>query len=169
MTERDRAFVEFVEAAIPSLRRTAYLIGGDWHKAEDVVQETLYKLYLAWPKVQRAGNPFAYVRRMLVNVAYDAGRRPWRREVNSAEVTEYAVHGDFAAGHADRDEVLEALRALGPRQRACVVLRYYEDLSVEQTAALMGCSAGTVKKLTARALERLRQRIDEDFEVSSDA
>ena len=96
MAERDKAFVEFVEAASPSLRRTAYLIGGDWHKADDVVQETLYKLYLAWPKVQRAGNPFAYTRRMLVNVANDGSRRPWRREVTSAEVPEYA----FQNGHA---------------------------------------------------------------------
>ena len=101
MAERDRAFVEFVEAARPSLRRTAYLMSGDWHTADDVVQETLYKLYLAWPKVQRMGNPFAYARRMLVNVAYDSGRRPWRREVAIAEVPEYAVqNGDFAAGHA---------------------------------------------------------------------
>jgi len=161
MAERDKAFVEFVEAAIPSLRRTAYLICGDRHKADDVVQDTLYKVYLAWPKVQRAGNPFAYARRMLVNVAYDGGRRPWRREVTSAEIPEYAVqNGDFAAGHADRDEVLEALRALGPRQRACVVLRYYEDLSVEQTAEILGCSEGTVKSQAARGLDTLRKAID---------
>jgi len=161
MAERDKAFVEFVEAAIPSLRRTAYLIGGDRHKADDVVQETLYKLYLAWPKVQRAGNPFAYARRMLVNVAYDDGRRPWRREVTIAEVPEYAVkNGDFAAGHADRDEVLEALRALGPRQRACVVLRCYEDLSIEQTAEILGCSEGTVRSQAARGLDTLRKAID---------
>jgi RNA polymerase sigma-70 factor (sigma-E family) len=161
MAERDKAFVEFVEAVIPSLRRTAYLIGGDWHKADDIVQETLHKVYLAWPKVQRAGNPFAYARRMLVNVAYDGGRRPWRREVTIAEVPEYAVqNGDFAAGHADRDEVLEALRALGPRQRACIVLRYYEDLSVEQTAEILGCSEGTVKSQAARGLDTLRKAID---------
>ncbi|GAA1581300.1 SigE family RNA polymerase sigma factor [Kribbella sancticallisti] len=161
MAERDKAFVEFVAAAKPSLRRTAYLIGGDWHTADDVVQETLYKLYLAWPKVQRAGNPFAYARRMLVNVAYDGGRRPWRREVSSAVVPEYAVHsGDFAAGHAERDEVLEALRALSPRQRACIVLRYYEDLSVEQTAQILGCSESTVRSQASRGLETLRKAND---------
>lgn len=161
MAERDRTFVEFVEAAIPSLRRTAYLIGGDWHKADDIVQETLYKLYLAWPKVQRLDNSFAYARRTLVNVAYDGGRRPWRREVTRAEISEYAVRsGDFAAGHADRDEVLEALRALGPRQRACIVLRYYEDLTIEQTAEILGCSEGTVKSQVARGLETLRKAID---------
>lgn len=161
MAERDKAFVEFVEAATPSLRRTAYLIGGDRHKADDIVQETLYKVYLAWPKVQRAGNPFAYARRMLVNVAYDGGRRPWRREVTIAEVPDYDVHGgDFATGHAERDEVLEALRALGPRQRACIVLRYYEDLSIEQTAEILGCSEGTVRSQASRGLEALRKAID---------
>lgn len=162
MAERDKAFVEFVEAATPSLRRTAYLIGGDRHKADDVVQETLYKVYLAWPKVQRAGNPLAYARRMLVNVAYDGGRRPWRREVTIAEVPEDpGPTGDFAAGHAERDEVLEALRALGPRQRACLVLRYYEDLSVEQTAEILGCSEGTVRSQASRGLEALRKAIDQ--------
>ncbi|MEU4396202.1 SigE family RNA polymerase sigma factor [Kribbella sp. NPDC023855] len=161
MAERDKAFVEFVEAATPSLRRTAYLIGGDRHRADDVVQETLYKVYLAWPKVQRAGNPFAYARRMLVNVAYDGGRRPWRREVTIAEVPEHDGHtGDFATGHAERDEVLEALRALGPRQRACIVLRYYEDLSVEQTAEILGCTEGTVRSQASRGLEALRKAID---------
>lgn len=161
MAERDKAFVEFVETAIPSLRRTAYLMSGDWHKADDVLQDTLYKLYLAWPKVQRTANPFSYARRMLINVAYDGGRRPWRREVAIAEIPEPAVpYGDFAPGHADRDEVLEALRALAPRQRACVVLRYYEDLSVEQTAELLGCSEGTVRSQASRGLDSLRKAID---------
>ncbi|MGW6280811.1 SigE family RNA polymerase sigma factor [Kribbella sp. NPDC055071] len=161
MAERDKTFVEFVEAAIPSLRRTAYLIADDRHKADDFVQETLYKLYLAWPKVQRADNPFAYARRMLINVTYAAGRRSWRREIASADVPERTVQSaDFAAGHAERDEVLEALRALGPRQRACVVLRYYEDLSVEQTAEILGCSKGTVKSQAARGLDTLRKAID---------
>ena len=88
MAERDQAFVEFVEAMNPSLRRTAFLICGDRHKADDVVQEALYKLYLAWPKVRRVGNPYAYARRMVVNAAHDGPRRPWRREVTIAEVPE---------------------------------------------------------------------------------
>ena len=161
MAERDKAFVEFVEAASPSLRRTAYLIGGDRHKADDIVQDALYKLYLAWPKVRRVGNPFAYARRTVVNAAYDGKRRPWRREVAIADVPDRAGDDDFAVGHADRDEVLAALRSLGPRQRACVVLRYYEDLSVEQTADILGCSTGTVKSQAARGLETLRRAIDQ--------
>ncbi|MDX2970909.1 SigE family RNA polymerase sigma factor [Kribbella solani] len=160
MAERDREYVEFVEVAGAALRRTAFLVSGDRHKADDIVQDALYKLYLAWPKVRRVGNPLAYARRMVVNVAYDGTRRPWRREVAIAEVPDRVVPDDFAHGHAERDEVLAALRSLGPRQRACVVLRYYEDLSVEQTAEILGCSEGTVKSQAARGLDTLRRAID---------
>jgi RNA polymerase sigma-70 factor (sigma-E family) len=160
MAERDRAYVEFVREAEVSLRRTAYLVCGDRAQADDVVQDALYKLYLAWPRVRRVGNPFAYARRMVVNAAYDGRRRPWRREVAIADVPDRVAADDFTAGHADRDEVLEAMRALGPRQRACVVLRYYEDLSVEQTAEILGCSTGTVKSQASRGLDTLRQAID---------
>jgi RNA polymerase sigma-70 factor (sigma-E family) len=160
MSERDQAFVEFVETANPSLRRTAYLISGDRHKADDIVQDALYKLYLHWSKINRVGNPFAYARRMVVNAAYDGGRRPWRREHSIADVPEQPVATDFASGHADRDEVLAALRTLAPRQRACVVLRYYEDLSVEQAAEVLGCSEGTVKSQAARGLETLRKAMN---------
>ncbi|MGW7679378.1 SigE family RNA polymerase sigma factor [Kribbella sp. NPDC054772] len=160
MAERDREFVEFVEEAGAALRRTAFLVAGDRHRADDVVQDALYKLYLAWPKVRRAGNPFAYARRIVVNTAYDGRRRPWRREVAIADVPDQVDLEDFASGYAERDEVLEALRSLGPRQRACVVLRYYEDLSIEQTAEILGCSEGTVKSQAARGLDTLRRAID---------
>ncbi len=166
MADRDREYVEFVEAASASLRRTAFLVCGDRHKADDIVQDALYKLYLSWPKVQRMGNPFSYVRRMVVNVAHDGGRRPWRREVSIAEVPDGVDRTDFVAGHAERNEVLEALRSLAPRQRACVVLRYYEDLSVEQTAEILGCSEGTVKSQASRGLDTLRQAIDQTRRTS---
>ena len=100
--DRDQEFVEFVETASASLRRTAFLVCGDRHKADDIVQDALYKLYLHWPKINRIGNPFAYARRMVVNAAYDGGRRPWRREQSIAEVPEQPVATDFAAGYADR-------------------------------------------------------------------
>ncbi|NEA30632.1 SigE family RNA polymerase sigma factor [Streptomyces sp. SID13031] len=166
MAERDREYVEFVEATSASLRRTAFLVCGDRHRADDIVQDALYKLYLSWPKVQRVANPFAYVRRMVVNAAYDGGRRPWRREVSIAELPDRVDRHDFVSGHAERDEVLDALRGLAPRQRACVVLRYYEDLSVEQTAEILGCSAGTVKSQAARGLDTLRQAIDKTRRTS---
>lgn len=165
MPDRDQDYVEFVEATSASLRRTAYLVCGDWHRADDVVQDALYKLYLSWPKVDRSGNPLGYARRIVVNAALDNGRRPWRREVPTDVPPERGRQSDHAGSHADRDEVLSALIQLGPRQRACVVLRYYEDLSVEQTADLLGCSAGTVKSQAARGLETLRHAINQARQI----
>ena len=160
MTGRS-GFVEFVQAASGSLRGTAYLICGDWHRADDVVQDALHKLYLGWPRISRADNVFAYARRMVVNAAIDNGRRAWRRERSSADLPEQAI-ADGSVDHAQRDVVLRALATLPPRQRACVVLRYYQDLSVEQTADALGCSAGTVKGYTSRALTNLRPLLDTD-------
>ncbi|MEU4393869.1 SigE family RNA polymerase sigma factor [Kribbella sp. NPDC023855] len=162
MADQDQEYVEFVEAASASLRRTAFLVCGDWHTADDVVQDALYRLYLSWAKWNRAGNPLGYARRTVINAAMDIGRRPWRREVPTDVLPPGRFQiADPATGHAARDEVFTALRALAPRQRACVVLRYYEDLSVEQTAEILGCSTGTVKSQTARGLETLRTTIDQ--------
>ncbi|NEA34086.1 SigE family RNA polymerase sigma factor [Streptomyces sp. SID13031] len=160
MPDRDREYVEFVEASGATLRRTAYLVCGDWHRADDVVQDALYKLYLAWPKVDRSGNPLAYARRIVVNAALDIGRRPWRREVSTDQPPERVHNDDLADTYAERDEVLSALLELAPRQRACVVLRYYEDLSLEQTAEVLDCSLGTVKSQASRGLETLRHTIN---------
>jgi RNA polymerase sigma-70 factor (sigma-E family) len=160
MVDRDRDYVEFVEAASSSLRRTAYLVCGDWHRADDVVQDALYKLYLSWAKVDRSGNPLAYARRVVVNAALDSARRPWRREVSTDRPPDRLQQRDPAGTHADQDELRTALGVLAPRQRACVVLRYYEDLSVEQTAEILGVTTGTVKSQASRALETLRHAID---------
>jgi RNA polymerase sigma-70 factor (sigma-E family) len=159
MPDRDQEYVEFVEASSTTLRRTAYLVCGDWHRADDVVQDALYKLYLSWAKVDRRGNPLAYARRIVVNAALDIGRRPWRREVPTDQLPERARNDDAADAHAERDEVLSALLELAPRQRACVVLRYYEDLSIEQAAEILDCSPGTVKSQASRGLETLRHTI----------
>lgn len=164
--DRDQEYVEFVAAAGGALRRTAFLVCGDWHRADDVVQESLVKLYRSWAKIDRQGNPLAYARRIVVNTALDSGRRSWRREVPTADLSTAQVRpGDHADEHAARDELLTALGTLAPRQRACVVLRYYEDLSVEQTAAVLGCSAGTVRSQSARGLETLRNAIDRDRQI----
>ncbi|MDX6265175.1 MAG: hypothetical protein QOH84_6863 [Kribbellaceae bacterium] len=160
MPEWDRDYVEFVEASSRTLRRTAYLVCGDWHRADDVVQDALYKLYLSWTKVDRRGNVLAYARRIVVNAALDIGRRPWRREVPTDRPPERARTEDAADAYAERDEVLSALLQLAPRQRACIVLRYYEDLSIEQTAEILDCSQGTVKSQAARGLETLRHAIN---------
>ncbi|MFD7153703.1 SigE family RNA polymerase sigma factor [Kribbella sp. NPDC059898] len=165
--DRDQEYVEFVAAAGGALRRTAFLVCGDWHRADDVVQESLVKLYRSWTKIDRHGNPLAYARRIVVNTALDSGRRSWRREVPTADLPTDQVRlgGDHAAEQAARDELLTALGTLAPRQRACVVLRYYEDLSVEQTAAILGCSAGTVRSQSARGLETLRDAIDRNRQI----
>lgn len=159
MSDQDSEYVEFVETMGPRLRRTAYLICGDWHRAEDAVQEALYKLYLSWAKVDRSGNPAAYARRVVVNTTLDGRRRPWRREVPTDELPDQAMAGDPGGQHAARDELGAVLAEVPPRQRACVVLRYYEDLSIEQTADILGCSAGTVKSQAARGLETLRHAL----------
>ncbi|MDX6280163.1 MAG: hypothetical protein QOH03_1234 [Kribbellaceae bacterium] len=160
MPDRDRDYVEFVEASSTTLRRTAYLVCGDWHRADDVVQDALYKLYLSWAKVDRSGNPLAYARRIVINAALDIGRRPWRREVSTDSPPERARNDDTADAYAERDEVLSALLELAPRQRACIVLRYYEDLSIEQTAEILDVTQGTVKSQAARGLETLRHTIN---------
>jgi RNA polymerase sigma-70 factor (sigma-E family) len=158
MSDRDQDFAAFVAVSSAALQRTAFLVCVDRDHAHDAVQEALYRLYLAWPRAQRSDNVLAYARRAVINAAIDAGRRPWRRERATAELPEGSVR-DEAAAHADRDELLGALRELPPRRRACVALRYYEGLSVEETAQVLGCSAGTVKSQTARALATLRHTL----------
>jgi RNA polymerase sigma-70 factor (sigma-E family) len=169
MPDRDREYVEFVEASSTSLRRTAYLIcGGDPHRADDVVQEALYRLYLRWDRVDRGGNLLGYARRTVINAALDTHHRPWRREVPTDTVPERAVPRRDDAEHASRDELLTVLAGLPPRQRACVVLRYYLDLSIEQTADLLGCSTGNVKSQSARGLEALRHAMNDAPSATGD-
>lgn len=159
MRERDeQEFREFVVGRSHALRRTAYLLCGDWHHAEDVVQTALTKLYVAWRRVRDPGNLDSYVRQIVVRTCLDERRRGWRRESPSAEVPDRLAAGgpggDF--GYEERTVLLDALRQIPPRQRAVLVLRFWEDLSVEHTAQLLGCSAGTVKSQSARGLDTLR-------------
>ena len=146
-------FAEFARVMSPRLRRTAFLLCGDWHTAEDLAQTTLAKVFVSWRKIRRQDAVHAYTNRTLVN-AYLAHRRLKR--------TGEVVTGWFPE-HAAQDPapetkmmVLDALATLPPRSRAVVVLRYWADLSVDQVADVMGCSPGNVKKLSARALDKLR-------------
>jgi RNA polymerase sigma-70 factor (sigma-E family) len=154
--ERDEQFHQFVVSRRAALVRTATLLtAGDAHLAEDLVQSTLTKLYVAWPSFQRADNPDGYVRRTLVNALTDERRRWWRRsERPMAEVPDRAaaehVNGDVSDG------LRVALKELPPKMRAALVFRYFYDLDVADTADALGCSEGTVKSQTARALDRLR-------------
>lgn len=156
----EQAFVDFATGAARSLRRTAYLMTGDWHRADDVVQNALVKLYVAWPRLTRSEGFPTYARRAVVTSAIDEGRRPWRRERSDdqAGATE-PDHHDRMGEVDDRLLVVAALAELPPRQRATVVLRYYDELSVEETAEVLGCTTGTVKSQTARGLDTLRERL----------
>jgi RNA polymerase sigma-70 factor (sigma-E family) len=145
---------DYVAARSHALWHTAFLMCGDAHQAEDVVQTALLKLYVAWHRVERADNRDAYVRRVLARCVIDEKRRGWRRERAVAEVPEPMAQEDPDIG--ERDAVLRVLARLAPRQRATLVLRFWEDLSIEQTADLLGCSPGTVRSQTARGLATLR-------------
>jgi RNA polymerase sigma-70 factor (sigma-E family) len=155
-TAQDEEFRSFVLARRVDMVRTATLLtAGDKHLAEDLVQSTLTQLYLAWPAFQRAGNQRAYARRALVNALVDERRRPWRRREQPTPELPEAVAPEISG--SDRTEQLNnALRGLPPRMRAAVVFRYFHDLSVAETAEALGCTQGTVKSQTARALDRLR-------------
>jgi RNA polymerase sigma-70 factor (sigma-E family) len=158
----DEEYVEFVRAVARSLRRTAYLLCGDWQRAEDAVQDALVRVYVAWPRLDRSGGLHSYAHRALVSSALDEAKRPWRRrETPTAAVAESSVPGDTLAELDDRWVVLTALAHLPPRQRACVVLRYYEDRPVDDVARVLGCTSGTVKSQTARGLDALRRRLAE--------
>ena len=141
------------------LRTATLLTAGDHHLAEDLVQSTLTKLYVAWPAFQRADNPHGYVRRALVNALTDERRRLWRRrERTTAELPE--VPRTDQHSEAITDGLRTALRELAPKMRAAVVFRYFDELTVTETAEILGCSEGTVKSQTSRALAHLRTALE---------
>jgi RNA polymerase sigma-70 factor (sigma-E family) len=158
---RDAEFLEYVAAHRGRMVRTARLLaGGDHHWAEDLVQTALTKLYVHWSKVRQAEGVSSYADRILINAFIDERRRFWRsRETSTAELHD----PDPSSGpdQADRLTVLDALAQLPRRQRAVVVLRYFQDLDVAATAQVMDCSEGTVKSQTARALVKLRDLVDD--------
>ena len=157
------SFREYVAGRRQHLHRAAYLLCGDPHRAEDLVQIALTKLYVAWPRVVRADSVDAYVRRALVNTHISESRRPWRRERAGIDGLPDPVAPAVAAEHDD--DLWAALAALSPGQRRVVVLRHYWGLSVEETAADLGISTGTVKSQTSAGLARLRVLLDEVPEV----
>ena len=148
----EAAFREYVATRMERLRRTAYLYCRDWHTADDLVSTTLVKLCQHWRRAQQAHSLDAYVHGILAHAWLDERRRPWRRERVVAEVPD---REPLAPAGSDAD-VLALLARLPAGRRACLVLRFYCDLSVEQTAEILGISPGTVKSQTARGLEMLR-------------
>ena len=156
------AFDAFVRRSSDRLLRTAYLLCGDRGHAEDLVQTALLRTARRWPSARTA--PEAYARRVVVNLAKDRWRTLHRRPGEAPLEADVVV--PLHDGVADRDQLLRAARQLPPGQRAVLVLRYFDDLSVADTAAALGCSTGTVKSQTARALERLRAALTTEQELS---
>jgi RNA polymerase sigma-70 factor (sigma-E family) len=161
VSDRDAEFGEYLESRAAVMRRTAYLLcGGDWHRAEDLVQTTLARIYVAWPRIRRDGSIDAYSRKIMTRAAIDESRRAYRRrEAVVAEVPE--TESPPAGGVEDAVDVRRALARLPAGQRAVVVLRYWEDLSVAEVAAALGKSEGTVKSQSAKGLASLRRLLAE--------
>ena len=155
---RDDDFREFALTRGPSLSRTAYLLTGDHHLAQDLVQTALAAAYQHWPRIRDA-NPEAYVRRTMHNTHISWWRR--RGAPTTPLDGDLGERGgrDTAEATAQRLTVVAALRMLAPRQRAVVVLRYFEDLTERQTAHVLGCSIGTVKRVHFEALAKLRNTV----------
>lgn len=159
--EHDVEFTAYFEARRDAVRRTAYLLTGDWHKADDLAQTAFVKLYGSWHRVRDRGAMDAYVRSCLVRAVVDDSRRPSRREKVVEVMPEESSHAeaDIATIVADREVLRQALTEVPPGQRTVLVLRYFEGLDVAAAAAAMGLSEGTIKSQTARGLAALRAAV----------
>ena len=154
---RDDEYTEYVAARMSSLRRLAAVLCDGWQRADDLVQVTLTRLYVQWSRVRAASHPDAYARTVLVREFIHERRSPWAKWVSLT-----GEMADRPAATVDHDAVIDlraALAALPARQRATLVLRFYCDLNVDQSAEILGCSPGTVKSQTARALDTVRRAL----------
>jgi RNA polymerase sigma-70 factor (sigma-E family) len=149
-------FRDFVDTRSRSLLRTAWLLTGDWHTAQDLVQAALAKTWPRWNSLTRRDEPEVYVRRVMVNTYATWWRRRWRSEISSGELPDDADDHDVYAAVDLRNAVQSALATLPRRQRAVIVLRFYDDLTEAQAARVLNCSVGTVKSQASRALAKLR-------------
>jgi RNA polymerase sigma-70 factor (sigma-E family) len=155
---RDAEFAAYMQARQPSLLRTAYLLTGDRHTAEDLVQTALAKLYLSWDKVQKRDSIDGYVRRILVNENNSLWRRAWKKREYATDDIADDRHVTDEYDEGQRAAVWEVVQTLPRKARAVVVLRYYEQLSEAEIADALGISVGTVKSQASRALATLRER-----------
>ncbi len=164
---KDAEFEAYMVARQAGLLRTAYLLSGDRHTAEDLVQTALAKLYLSWDRVQRRELVDAYVRRILVNEHRSLWRRPWkRRETPTERLPESAARPAFDDDDGRAAAVWAFVQTLPRKQRAVIVLRYYEELSEAEIAQVLGISPGTVKSQASRALAAMRARVDDQPELA---
>ncbi|MBG6094395.1 SigE family RNA polymerase sigma factor [Nocardioides sp. WG-D5] len=156
MSAHDEAFTTFVAARRSHLLRVAYALCGDWHRADDLVQTSLIKLYAAWRRVE-SGAEEAYVRTILVRAHIDQTRRPWWKRERSGDLPERSGPAEQVE---ERSELFDALQELPEMQRKVVVLRHWLQLSVAETARELRISEGTVKSHSSRGLEALRKRLE---------
>ena len=166
MDQGEEEFRQFVSARLNALRGLAYLTCGDWQAADDAVAQSLTKLYSRWDRVT---SPERYATRMVVRAAIDQVRRPWRREISSGGLFPDVGEPDPSDSLTERMRVRAALRQVPAGQRAVLVLRFYADLSVEDTAEALGLRTGTVKSQSARGLATLRQLLAADDIALTDA
>jgi RNA polymerase sigma-70 factor (sigma-E family) len=155
----EREFADYFRARRETVRRTAYMMCGDWHKADDHAQAAFVALHRNWRKIRDPRALDGWMRRTLTRSVIDESRRPWRRERSTAEHTDVVAIPPAADAMATRQVLVDGLRTVPPRQRAVLVLRFFEGLDVAETAKAMGCSEGTVKSQTARGLEALRSSL----------
>jgi RNA polymerase sigma-70 factor (sigma-E family) len=158
----DARLQDFVRSAWPRLIGTAWLLCGDRHDAEDLVQTALVKVVRAWSRIERQDDPYVYARAVLANTAASRWRRRRRYDELTAGHRGPAPVPDPAGAVVLREAVWQALHTLPPRTRAVLVLRYFEDLTEAQIAATLGCSVGAVKSQASRGLARLRAELDAD-------
>ena len=162
MTDRDAEFTAYLQARQARLLRTAYLLTGDQHTAEDLLQTAMAKLYLAWDRVHDRESVDAYVRRILVNEHNSLWRRPWRRREHPTDAVPEPAGVAPSYDEGQGGLLWSAVQGLPRKARAVLVLRYYEELSEAETADVLGISVGTVKSQTSRALARLRDQLGEE-------
>lgn len=157
MRDTEDDFRDFVAGQSAGLLRTAWMLTGDRQLAEDLLQTALSKTWPHWSRVREGEAPAAYVRTVMVRTATAWWSRRWHGEVPTGGLPDRPATGDAVLAADERDVLVRALAQLSPRQRAAVVLRYYQDLSEHDVAVEMGCSVGTVKTQASRGLARLRE------------
>jgi RNA polymerase sigma-70 factor (sigma-E family) len=160
----EQEFAEYFTARRDAMRRMAYLICGDWHRADDLVQIAFVSLHRNWRKVRDKKALDSYLRRALTRAAIDEARRPWRRERSAEQLPDPPDPAELADTVANRQALLAALRKVPARQRAVLVLRFLEGLDVAGVARVMRCSEGTVKSQAARGLRALRTALGSDLD-----
>jgi RNA polymerase sigma-70 factor (sigma-E family) len=161
--QREPEFDDYVGARLSALRQLAFVLSRDWHQADDVVQAALTKLYLHWPKARAATSVDAYARTIVIREFLRLQRSSWARLVSVTSLLP-----DRPGKASDPDAALDlgaALATLPVRQRATLVLRFYCDLSVEQSAQVLGCTPGTVKSQTAKALQAMRRLLGTESDI----